>query len=76
MLELFDRLFVPPPCPAFDIGWGAKATGARDMIESAFKAAYFVGVKDGFMAGVLATFAFLAAVALVIWWKQPVRPHA
>ena len=56
MQHLFDFLFTPPPMPPIDLPMAARLIpGAKVAIAQAFSAAYYRGLYDGAIAGVLFT---------------------
>jgi hypothetical protein len=56
MWHLFTMLFSPPPMPEIDLPFLVRTIpGVKILISQAFELAYYRGVFDGFVAGVLAT---------------------
>ena len=63
MGNLIDLLFKPPPIPPIELPLPARLVpGVRMTIAKAFELAYYRGVYDGFLAGVLATLLFLPSI--------------
>lgn len=60
MGKLIEILFQPPPMPPLDLPLPARLIpGARVAIRQAFELAYYRGVYDGFIAGVLVALLFV-----------------
>ena len=60
---MFDLLFKPPPMPPIELPLPARLVpGVRATIARAFELAYFRGVYDGFVAGVLVALLLLPPI--------------
>ena len=55
--NLVSRLFVPPPMPKINMGWGADMIGATGVLKQAWEMCYFKGVQEGFTYGVIVALA-------------------
>ena len=63
MGHLIDLLFKPPPMPPIELPLPARLVpGVRTTIARAFELAYYRGVYDGFVAGVLVALLFLPSI--------------
>jgi hypothetical protein len=63
MGHLLDLLFKPPPMPLIELPYPAKLIpGVKMAIGKAFELAYYRGVYDGLLAGVLLTLLFLPSI--------------
>jgi hypothetical protein len=63
MGHLISLLFRPPPMPPIELPLPAKVIpGVKMAIGKAFELAYYRGVYDGFLAGVLITLLLLPSV--------------
>jgi hypothetical protein len=63
MGHLIDLLFKPPPMPPIELPLSARLVpGVRMTIVKAFELAYYRGVYDGVVAGVLVTLLFLPSI--------------
>jgi hypothetical protein len=63
MGHLIDLLFKPPPIPPIELPLPARMLpGVRQTIVKAFEIAYYRGVYDGFVAGVLVTLLFVPSI--------------
>jgi len=61
--HLINILFKPPPMPDLDLPFAAKLIPQiKVAIGKAFELAYYRGVYDGFLAGVLVTLLFVPAL--------------
>ncbi len=67
MGHLIKILFQPPPMPPIELPMPARLIpGVKMAIGKAFELAYYRGVYDGFLAGVLVTLLFLPSVRKTI----------
>ena len=63
MGHLIDLFFNPPPMPPIELPLpAAMIPGVRQTIAKAFELAYYRGVYDGFVAGVLLTLLFVPSI--------------
>lgn len=63
MGHLFRLLFRPPPMPPIELPLPARIIpGVKVAIGQAFELAYYRGVYDGLLAGVLVTLLFLPSI--------------
>ena len=63
MGHLIDLLFKPPPLPPIELSLPARLVpGIRTSIVKAFELAYYRGVYDGFVAGVLLALLFVPSI--------------
>lgn len=63
MGSIISLLFRPPPIPQIDIPVAARLLpGVKSTIAQAFELAYYRGVYDGLVAGVLLTLLFVPTI--------------
>ena len=63
MGHLIILLFKPPPIPPIELPLPARIVpGVRSTIAKAFELAYYRGVYDGLVAGVLLTLLFVPSI--------------